>query len=46
VAGGVPDREEDGLVLLACSFERLLSPGVPIDGIPRVLLEIGAGFPC
>src|SRR5206468_10046934 len=44
VAGGVPHREEDGLVLLARAFQRFLSPGVPVDGIHRVLLEIGAGF--
>ena len=44
VAGGVPDREEDRLVLLARASEGFFSPGVPVDGIPRVLLEIGTGF--
>jgi hypothetical protein len=44
MAGGVSNREEDRLVLLARALERFLSPGVPVDGIPRVLLKIGAGF--
>src|SRR5258706_1971713 len=46
MAGGVADGEENRLVLLARPFERFFSPGVPVDGIPPVLLEIGTGFPC
>jgi len=33
-----------GFVLLTRALERFLTPGVPVDGIPRVLLKIGAGF--
>ncbi len=45
VAGGVSDREQDRLVLLARPGERFLAPGVPINRIVRVLLEIGTRFP-
>src|SRR6266436_3426943 len=51
MAGGVPNREEDRLVLLARALERFLSPGVPVDGIPRMhiqrrraLLTLAAGI--
>jgi hypothetical protein len=37
MAGGVPDAEEDGLVLLAGVLEGLLSPGIPIHRVVGVL---------
>jgi hypothetical protein len=42
VAGGVPDGEEDRLVLVPGPLERLLGPGVPVDRVVRVLPEVGA----
>ena len=42
VARGVPDRQEDGTVLGAGLFEGLVTPGVPVDRIVRVLAEVGA----
>ena len=40
VAGRVPDREQDRPVLVARAGQRLLAPGVPVDRIAGVLLEI------
>ena len=45
VTRGVPDREQDGLVLGTRPGERFLAPGIPIDGIARVLPEVRAGDP-
>ena len=42
VAGGVPDGEEDRLVLLARAFECLLTPRVPVDRVRGVLEEVRA----
>ena len=44
VAGAIADTEEDGLVLLTGPEERLLTPGIPVHRILRVLEEVGAGF--
>ena len=42
VTRGVADREQDRLVLLTCTRERLFSPRVPVDGVVGVLQEIRA----
>ena len=42
VAGRVPDREEDRLVLGGGARDRLVPPGVPIDGVGRVLEQVRA----
>jgi hypothetical protein len=42
VARGVADRKEDRLVLPRGAVERLGTPGIPVDGIVRVLEEVGA----
>ena len=44
VAGGVANREEDGLVLFSGCFKGLVAPGVPMHGIVGVLEEVGALF--
>ena len=44
VAGAVPHREQDRTVPLPGGAHRLLTPRVPIDGVLRVLAEIGAGL--
>ncbi len=44
VAGGVPDGEKDGLVLVLGPLQGLVAPGVPLDRIVRMLAEVGAGF--
>ena len=44
VAGRVADREQDGPVLGARAGERLLAPGIPVDGVVGVLQEVGAGL--
>ena len=36
--------QEDRLVFSRLRLERLLSPGIPVDRIVRVLQQIGAGF--
>eukprot|EP01128_Nolandella_sp_AFSM9_P000241 TRINITY_DN10411_c0_g1_i1.p1 TRINITY_DN10411_c0_g1~~TRINITY_DN10411_c0_g1_i1.p1 ORF type:complete len:1009 (-),score=185.49 TRINITY_DN10411_c0_g1_i1:56-3082(-) len=41
VAGGVTNREEDGLVLLPRLLERFFPPRVPIDWVVLVLEEVG-----
>ena len=40
VTGGVPDREEDGPLLIAGAGERLFAPGIPVDRIVRVLEQV------
>ena len=52
VTGAVADREEDGLVLAARLREGFRTPGIPVDGVPLVLEQVGAllfretiGFP-
>ena len=44
VAGGVPHRQVDRLVLFSGSAERVLSPWIPIDRVLGVLPEIRRGF--
>ena len=44
VTGRVADREQDRLVLGARAFTRVVAPGVPVDGVVRVLEEIRAGL--
>ncbi len=44
VAGRVPDRQEDRLVLLLGPVECFFSPWVPVDRVVDMLEEIGAGF--
>ena len=44
VACGVADRQEDGAVLLAGQCQGFVAPGVPVDGVVRVLEEVGAGL--
>ncbi len=41
VAGRVADREQDRPVLLPRQSKRVLTPGMPIDGIVRVLKQVG-----
>ena len=41
VAGGITYREKDGFVFLARFGKRVLTPGVPIDRIMRVLKKVG-----
>jgi hypothetical protein len=42
VAGRVADGEEDRPVLTSRPLERLVAPGVPVDGVVGVLEEVGA----
>ena len=45
VARRVTDRQEDRLVLAArARFERLVAPGIPVHGVPGVLLQVRAGL--
>ena len=44
VAGGVPYRQQHRFVLRLGLGEGLGSPGVPVDRVGRVRLEIGAGL--
>src|SRR4029453_8155269 len=44
VARRVADAEENRLALRAGLRERLVRPRVPVDGIVRVLAEVGAGL--
>ena len=44
VAGGIADREQDRLVLALCPLERFRSPGIPVDRIRRMLLQVRRGF--
>jgi hypothetical protein len=44
VAGGVADRQQDRLVLLAGPLQRLRPPRVPVDGVPGVLQQVRAGL--
>jgi hypothetical protein len=41
VARRIADREQDRLVLGARPIERFRSPGIPVDRVPRVLLQVG-----
>jgi hypothetical protein len=41
VASRIPDGEEDRAVLLGGRGERLVAPGVPVDGVVAVLPEVG-----
>jgi hypothetical protein len=42
VTRGVADREEDRDLVIAGSREGVIVPGLPVDRIVSVLLEIGA----
>ena len=42
VAGRVPDRQQDRLVLRAGAFEGLLAPGEPVHGVRGVLQQVRA----
>ena len=44
VASRVADREKDRGVRLSSQGDRLRPPGVPVDGVVRMLKEVGAGF--
>jgi hypothetical protein len=45
VAGGITNGKENRLVLLPRLRERLLTPGIPVDGIMGMLEKIRAGLP-
>ena len=45
VTGAVPDREKDRQVLAPRLRERLLPPGIPVDGVVGVQQQVGAGLP-
>ena len=42
VAGGIADGKKDRLVFAASFIESFVAPGVPVDGIVGVLLEVRA----
>ena len=44
VTGRVADTQEDRFVFLPRRGERLLAPGIPVDGIVRVLQQVGTGL--
>ncbi|MNC85252.1 hypothetical protein D3C83_08420 [compost metagenome] len=44
VAGGIADREQDGLAGLARGRERLRIPGMPVHRVVGVLLQVGRGL--
>src|SRR5439155_14117037 len=44
VTGGIADGEENWLVLRLGASQGFVSPGIPVHGIVRMLLEIGARF--
>ena len=44
VAGGVADRDEQRLLLIARASQRLLAPRVPVDGVVLVLEQVGGGL--
>ena len=44
VAGRVADRDEQRLVLSRARRQRLLAPRVPVDGVVRVLEQVGGGL--
>ena len=44
VTGRVTDTQENRFVLAFCFLKCFVAPGMPIDGIMRVLKQIGAGF--
>ncbi len=41
LAGGVPDAHEHGTAEPPRLFERLVSPGIPVDRVVRVLEKVG-----
>ena len=43
VAGGVTDAQKDGFIFPAGLLQGLRPPGIPVHGVVRVLLQIGAG---
>ncbi len=44
VAGRIPDRHQQGSVLLACARQRHGSPRQPVNGIVGVLAQVGRGL--
>jgi hypothetical protein len=42
MASGVPDGQKDRLVFFPGFFEHFSRPGMPVHGIVRVLLQVGA----
>jgi hypothetical protein len=44
VAGGIADAEKDRLIFPSGLLKGLLSPGMPLYGVMRVLQEVRAGF--
>ena len=44
VAGGIANRQQDRLVFAAGPVKRFRPPRLPVDGIVRVLQEVGTGF--
>ena len=43
VAGGIPNREKDGFILVSGLFQRFITPGVPVDRVMGMLQKIGTG---
>jgi len=46
MASRVPNAQKDGLILAAGFFQRLFTPGIPVDGIFCMLQQIGRVFIC
>ena len=44
VAGGIADREQNGLVLATRQRQRRIAPGIPVHRVVRVLAQIRAGL--
>jgi len=44
VAGGITDRQQDGLVFTARLVQCLCTPGIPVNRVGGVLQQVGAGF--
>ncbi len=44
MAGGIADAKKDGLVLSPRNLKRLVTPGVPLDGVVCMLQKIGTGL--
>jgi hypothetical protein len=45
MAGGIANREQNGAVFALGEAESLVAPGVPVDGVSRVLEKVGALLP-
>ena len=44
VTGGITDRKQNGLAFLPRQFKCFGAPGVPVDRVVRVLLQVRAGL--